>query len=38
MIGFAASAQNELDIYRFSNTLSEGSARFEAMGGAFGAL
>ena len=31
-------SQNELDIYRYSNTFNEGSARFEAMGGAFGAL
>ena len=30
--------QNELDIYRFSNTFNEGSARFEAMAGSFGAL
>lgn len=38
LMGSAVSAQNELDIYRFSNTINEGSARFEAMGGAFGAI
>jgi len=31
-------AQNEGDIYRYSKTYHSGSARFEAMGGAFGAL
>lgn len=31
-------AQTELDLYRFSNTFNEGSARFESMGGSFGAL
>ncbi|MCC6702974.1 MAG: hypothetical protein IT221_15695 [Fluviicola sp.] len=30
--------QNEVDIYRYSNTINEGSARFEAMAGSFGAL
>lgn len=30
--------QNEVDIYRYSNTFNEGSARFEAMAGSFGAL
>lgn len=32
------SAQNEIDLYRFSKTTYQGSARFEAMGGSFGAL
>ena len=31
-------AQNEADIFRYSKTYHSGSARFEAMGGAFGAL
>lgn len=31
-------AQTEVDLYRYSNTFNEGSARFEAMGGSFGAL
>ena len=31
-------SQNEGDIYRYSKTYHSGSARFEAMGGAFGAL
>lgn len=31
-------SQNETDLYRYSNTFNEGSARFEAMGGSFGAL
>ena len=35
---FAFHAQTEVDLYRFSNTFYEGSARFEAMGGSFGAL
>jgi len=30
--------QNETDLYRFSRTSYNGSARFEAMGGSFGAL
>jgi hypothetical protein len=30
--------QNETDLYRFSRTTYNGSARFEAMGGSFGAL
>ncbi len=30
--------QNEIDLYRFSKTTYQGSARFEAMGGSFGAL
>lgn len=30
--------QTEVDLYRYSNTFNEGSARFEAMGGSFGAL
>jgi hypothetical protein len=30
--------QNETDLYRFSRTAYNGSARFEAMGGSFGAL
>lgn len=35
---FLGNAQNELDAYRYSNTYVQGSARFDAMGGAFGAL
>jgi hypothetical protein len=31
-------AQNETDLYRFSKTTYSGTARFESMGGAFGAL
>jgi hypothetical protein len=31
-------SQTEVDLYRYSNTFNEGSARFEAMGGSFGAL
>lgn len=31
-------AQTEVDLYRYSNTFNEGSARFEAMAGSFGAL
>ncbi len=31
-------AQNEMDIFRYSKNYTFGSARFEAMGGAFGAL
>ena len=31
-------AQNEVDIYRASNTFNEGTARFDAMAGSFGAL
>jgi hypothetical protein len=31
-------AQNETDLYRFSRTAYNGGARFEAMGGSFGAL
>ncbi len=34
----AAWAQTEVDLYRFSNTFNEGTARFEGMGGSFGAL
>lgn len=34
----ASFAQNDADIYKFSKTYHGGSARFEAMGGAFGAL
>lgn len=34
----AAWTQNEIDLYRFSKTTYQGSARFEAMGGSFGAL
>lgn len=30
--------QTEADLYRFSNTFNEGSARFEGMAGSFGAL
>jgi hypothetical protein len=35
---FIVNAQNEIDLYRFSKTTYQGSARFEAMGGSFGAL
>lgn len=35
---FFAFGQNEIDVYRLSNTYVQGSARFDAMGGAFGAL
>lgn len=35
---FFAFGQNEVDVYRLSNTYVQGSARFDAMGGAFGAL
>jgi hypothetical protein len=35
---FFAFGQNELDVYRLSNTYVQGSARFDAMGGSFGAL
>jgi hypothetical protein len=35
---FFAFGQNEVDVYRFSNTYVQGSARFDAMGGSFGAL
>jgi hypothetical protein len=35
---FSLFAQNETDLYRFSRTSYNGSARFEAMGGSFGAL
>jgi len=31
-------SQNETDLYRYSHTSFQGTARFEAMGGAFGAL
>lgn len=31
-------AQNEIDIYRAANTFNEGTARFDAMAGSFGAL
>jgi len=37
-LSFAGFSQTEVDLYRFSNTFNEGSARFEAMGGSFGAL
>ena len=35
---FFAFGQNEIDVYRLSNTFVQGSARFDAMGGSFGAL
>ena len=35
---FFAFGQNEIDVYRLSNTYVQGSARFDAMGGSFGAL
>lgn len=35
---FFAFGQNEIDVYRYSNTYVQGSARFDAMGGSFGAL
>ncbi len=35
---FTLFAQNETDLYRFSRTTYNGGARFEAMGGSFGAL
>jgi hypothetical protein len=37
-LALSAHAQNETDLYRFSKTTYSGSARFEAMGGSFGAL
>src|ERR1044071_9932190 len=38
MFSVTAFGQTEVDLYRFSNTFNEGSSRFEAMGGSFGAL
>lgn len=38
MLANLALAQNETDVFRFSQTYMKGSARFTAMGGAFGAL
>jgi Long-chain fatty acid transport protein len=38
LITGAALAQNETDVLRYSQTFLKGSARFTAMGGAFGAL
>lgn len=35
---FFAFGQSEIDVYRLSNTYVHGSARFDAMGGSFGAL
>jgi hypothetical protein len=35
---FCLLAQNEIDIYRAANTFNEGTARFDAMAGSFGAL
>ncbi|TSJ47826.1 hypothetical protein [Fluviicola chungangensis] len=35
---FFSFGQNETDVYRLSNTYVQGSARFDAMGGSFGAL
>lgn len=38
VISFCAQSQGDADLFRFSKTEMYGSARFEAMGGAFGAL
>lgn len=38
LVATAAFAQNEEDVLRYSQTYMKGSARFTAMGGAFGAL
>lgn len=38
LISMTGFAQNETDLYRYSHTGFQGTARFEAMGGAFGAL
>jgi hypothetical protein len=38
ILHFGASGQNVNDLVRYSQTQMQGSARFEAMGGAFGAL
>ena len=35
---FVANAQNEVDALRYSQILPSGTARYTAMGGAFGAL
>ena len=35
---FCLLSQNEIDIYRASNSFNEGTARFDAMAGSFGAL
>lgn len=35
---FFTFGQNETDVYRYSNTFAQGSPRFDAMGGSFGAL
>lgn len=37
-VALRAFAQTEVDLYRYSNTFNEGSARFEGMSGSFGAL
>lgn len=37
-IGSFSFGQNELDLFRYSKSTYQGSARFEGMGGAFGAL
>lgn len=37
-LSFKINAQNEGDVYRYAKHYHSGSARFEAMGGAFGAL
>lgn len=37
-LSFNLASQNEADMYRYSKNYHGGSARFEAMGGAFGAL
>ncbi len=38
LLSFVGITQNETDLYRYSHTGFQGTARFEAMGGAFGAL
>ena len=38
LLASSSFAQTEVDLYRYSNTFNEGSARFEAMAGSFGAL
>jgi len=38
ILSFFGNAQNETDLYRYSHTGFQGTARFEAMAGAFGAL
>jgi hypothetical protein len=38
LVSFAGLSQNEHDLFRYSKTSYHGTARFEAMGGSFGAL